>query len=115
MHRLLPALLLVACADTDTDTDGVDPCDDLPAVTWGNWAEGFFTTYCTSCHSGSTPDRRGAPEGMDFDTHEQVWGLRPAIRQAVLVDETMPLGGGMHDEDRELLGVWLDCGLAPAD
>ncbi len=104
-------MFLLACNSGSADT-AIDPdCLDQPQVTWENWAEGFFITYCTACHSATSPDRYGAPEGIDFDTEEEVATLSSLIRQTVLEEGSMPYGGGVYDEDLELLAIYLDCGI----
>lgn len=104
---------LAACGGApDTGGATVDDaaCDSAPEVTWDGWTDGFFLTYCRACHSATTPDRRGAPVGTDFDTEAQVRAQADAIRRAVLEDATMPVGGGVYEDDQALLGVFLDCG-----
>lgn len=110
------ALLLAACAGPPADTADTavaeaDPaCAEGPAVTWA-WADGFFTTWCTSCHSVHTPDRRGAPDGVDFDTEADVRASADAVRSAVIERESMPIGGGVYPDDLVLLEQYLACGL----
>jgi uncharacterized membrane protein len=101
-------LLLLACATGAADSG--DTCAGRRDVTWNSWAHGFFFTWCQPCHSATSPDRYGAPEGLDFDTYEQVIALTGSVRQTVLDEGTMPLGGGLTDEDRALLEDFLDCG-----
>jgi hypothetical protein len=129
---LAALLMLAACGETAPDraddtagevsgdtgddagvsgADTADPCDGAPMVGWDSFADGFFASYCRSCHSETAEQRYGAPEGIDFDTEEQAAALAGAVRQAVLADGTMPIGGGVLDEDKVLLEVWLDCGL----
>lgn len=48
---------------------------------------------------------------MDFDTEDEVVALQDRVRQRVLVDATMPVGGGVYDDDLVLLEALLDCGL----
>lgn len=108
--------LLLACGDDersdDTSADSAaDHCVEEAEVTWVNFGEGFFTTYCGACHSVSSTSRYGAPEGVDFDSPGQVRDWEERIRVRVLVDETMPVGGGVFPEDLELLETFLDCGL----
>ena len=113
--------LLTACTDADVQDSGADSggtpadaaCADAYDVTWANWANGFFLTYCRSCHSSTTSDRRGAPEGLDYDTLAQVEQGAAAIENAVLVDERMPVGGGVYEDDLTLLRDFLTCGLPP--
>ncbi len=85
-------------------------CADAPDVTWDGWAHGFFLTWCTSCHSRNTPDRRGAPEGVDFDRESDVRNQAARIEARVLVEETMPVGGGVYPDELSLLQVYLECG-----
>ncbi len=37
--------------------------------------------------------------------------MKERIRLRVIEDQTMPLGGGVYEEDLELLNVMLACGL----
>ncbi len=106
--------------ETGADTDGAgetedtgprEGCEDAYDVRWDNWAQGFFAAYCDSCHSVWSQDRHGAPEGVDFDTEEDVREYRERIEARVLVEQTMPVGGGVHEEDLVLLEMYLDCTL----
>ena len=115
-------LLLLACSDKaaeetgalvdtggDTAVDG--DCVDAPAVTWQSWGEGFFTTWCQPCHSATTPERNGAPEGVDFDSEADLLYWSASVRRTVLEDGSMPVGGGLSADDAALLEALLDCGL----
>lgn len=95
-------LLLAACA--------TPPCE---TATWDGWAEGFFTTWCRSCHSAASADRHGAPASVNFDSYEEVDAQRAAIEDAVLVRGSMPLGGGVYPEDLDRLEIFLACEQAP--
>lgn len=111
---MLLLLLLLACGDA-TLSPGSEgavlpaACSTAPRVTWENWGQGFFMTRCGSCHTPTAQDRHGAPEGVDFVTHSDMIGWSDAIWQAVVVDETMPLGGGLGAEDMALLQTLLAC------
>ena len=98
-------ILLLACAEPVEDTG----CAEI--VTWESWGEGFFRTYCEGCHSSTPLDRHGAPDGMDFDTLEGVKSWAGPIRDTVLVDGTMPLGGGVSEDELALLDDFLTCGF----
>ena len=67
---------------------------------------------CTPCHSASPTHEAFpvAPNGLMFDTVEQVEAQRDLIRAQAVDSEIMPLGNltGMTPEERELLGAWLD-------
>lgn len=109
-------LLLLACdgvtpAPERADVAATEPaaCATAPKVTWENWGQGFFMTRCGSCHTPTAQDRHGAPDGVDFVTHADVLEWSDAIWQVVVVEETMPLGGGLGDEDLGLLQTLLAC------
>lgn len=96
-------------ADTGGEGDGAAPvdCGDPTGLSWDAFGAGFFRTYCTACHSGTTPDRHGAPLGVDLDTEEAVRALAPRVRARTLEEQTMPIGGGVLEEDRVLLDRYL--------
>ena len=108
-------LLLLACGDKESAADDSEArpasCDSAPGVTWDNWGDGFFATYCRACHSANTPARMGAPESINFDTEAEVRAQTDLVRSAVLERESMPVGGGVYEEDLYLLDVLLTCGL----
>ena len=87
-------------------------CDPLSVVTYENFAEGWLTRQCVSCHSSDLVEgtRANAPIGVDFNTYEQVrfWANRMFLR-AAYDNETMPPAGGPYPEDRILFGEWLAC------
>jgi uncharacterized membrane protein len=100
--------LTVACASPGSDS--ADPCADTP-VTWEHWGAGFFGGYCRSCHSSTTADRYGAPDGVDFDTLADVRAFAARVRVRVLEQQDMPVGGGVPDDELARLDTFLQCGL----
>jgi hypothetical protein len=103
--------LLFACGTPEAATPVAD-CSSVPDVSWDAWGEGFFRTYCTSCHGSGTRNRNGAPPGYDFDDQSVVLAHAEDIRRAVLTDQTMPVGGGVYPDDLTLLDVYLSCHAA---
>ena len=101
-----------APGDTAGEDSGLGDCDQDPLyeVTWDNWGDSFFQTWCQACHSATAPERYGAPEGLDFDTLEQVQDNAALVRWSVLDADRMPLGGGLFDDEAYLLDLFL-CGL----
>ncbi len=99
--------------DTGTTADSGVPagCEDLPHVTYENWAWGFLTTYCQGCHASTAPDRYGAPEGVSFDDEAEALAWADRIEVRTLTQQDMPPAGGVPSEELEILGWWLDCGL----
>ena len=59
----------------------------------------------------TSSDRLGAPEGIDFDTEEDLITWRDSVERVVLENQTMPVGGGVYEEDLLLLEMLLSCGL----
>jgi uncharacterized membrane protein len=103
-----------------TVEDSAPAADSVPTSTepsctqtWDNTGDGFFATYCRGCHSAETPNRYDAPEGVDFDTEAQVIAQQALIR-AVVDGGTMPVGGGILDDDLTLFGLYMDCLPEPA-
>ncbi len=49
--------------------------------TWASWGQGFFTKYCTECHSPSDT------KGLDFTQHSIVTANKATIRCGVCVQQ----------------------------
>lgn len=99
--------MLLACETVaDTASEGVG-CDRN--LTWQNYADGFFRSYCLSCHSATAADRHEATVGVDFDTQAQVLDQLESI-YLVIDGGAMPPGGGLTDDDLALIHEWLVCG-----
>lgn len=99
---------LWACAGAESAVELPEDSAPSCAQTWDNFGDGFFASYCRGCHSATTPERNGAPEGVDFDTEAQVIASAGLVR-AVVDGGSMPVGGGVLDDDRELFGLYMDC------
>ena len=95
-------LVLAGCATASE-------CDSGQPLGWDGWADGFFATYCRTCHSPDSPDRRGAPVGVDFENPQDVLLHQDAVWRRVIDEQTMPVGGGLLDEDLLLLEQYLSC------
>jgi uncharacterized membrane protein len=104
-------LLLAACADPRAEAEMVATvdCSAAPRVTWEGWGQGFFRTWCGACHAPEAQSRNAAPVGVSFETRADVATWRERIHTRVLVDQTMPVGGGLTEEDRALLDLLLAC------
>lgn len=117
-------LLTVLIAMTACEGDKLDPgaSSETPQADAAGGAGGvvayvpdieqFFLDHCLACHS-ATPlsgSRRGAPGSLNFDTYEDAvrWSDRASRR---IRGGTMPPGGGVPTEDRDLFAAWLAGGL----
>ena len=98
----------VRYSDCELDTGAFeDPVAVDGTLTWAAFGQGFVRTYCTSCHSAFTANRRGAPEGVNLDHESELVEWGPRVRARVLETGTMPLGGGVLAEDLVLLDRYL--------
>jgi uncharacterized membrane protein len=109
----LELLLWLSCTSPKLDSASVD-CTPSEAfsVSWDNWAQGFFMTWCQSCHSKTAIDRHGAPSGVDFDTENDVITWRNRVQKRVIDEQSMPIGGGVSAEELNRLSEYLyslDC------
>lgn len=112
MRRLLPVLPLVAGCGTANapqagDTAATSSCDTGSPVAWESGAAAAFSTWCQPCHAQDAPQRYGAPEAVVFDTEADALPWAGAVRRTALIDETMPVGGGLSPEARATLAGWL--------
>jgi uncharacterized membrane protein len=87
--------------------------DALPPVTFAQ-VRAIIDARCRSCHAAvnTEPMFPSAQGGVMFDTPEQVKAHAQRIKERAVVTKTMPFVNktGMTDEERELLGRWVDEG-----
>ena len=140
MAKLLPCAaalaLLAACGDarsvsgvqqsagpgTHTTSAGCAAAG-VTGLTYANFAQGFFGTYCTRCHSVSKTgaDRTGAPADINFDTLQGIQQLSGLIDQVAGMNpdgsvkkDLMPFTPpDPPDADRQRLACWIAAGLPP--
>jgi uncharacterized membrane protein len=71
---------------------------------------------CAACHSAQPSDLTfgAAPVGVMFDTPEQILSRVARIRERAVVTRTMPPANKTHisDEERAILGRWIELGAA---
>lgn len=97
-------VMLAACGAADTDEDG---CTTDPP-TWETFGEPFVRSACQGCHARGASERHGAPAEVVFDTEADVARFRAAILSTATGDAArMPPGGGVSDEQRRDLELWL--------
>ena len=99
-------------AGCDAAAPAVDECagtTSAPGPTWDNFGHAFFISRCQSCHASTTPNRFGAPIAVTFDSESQVVGQKVQVFDAVITNQTMPIGGGVPTEDLDKLTKWLNC------
>ena len=108
-----------AASGADGSTDGAADAT-AGADTWGSWAEGFFTSYCNSCHS---PGGSGVRMGMlDFTMYDLVVANAAEIRCGTAAalepgctgfppPAQFPIACPCpSDPERDRLVAWIDAG-----
>ena len=77
-------------------------------------ARAVIQRRCLACHSAHPTDEQFtvAPAGVTFDSPERIQALAARIKERAVVSKTMPFGNktGMTDDERALLGAWIDQG-----
>lgn len=77
-------------------------------------AHAIVNQRCVVCHSQtpSDPAFPSAPAGVTFDSPESIKAFAPRIKARAVLTAGMPLGNktGMTEDERELLGRWIDAG-----
>jgi uncharacterized membrane protein len=73
--------------------------------------QAIFEDRCVSCHSQNPIDDiwKVAPNGVMFDTPEQIVKLKDKILNRVVTTKTMPQANksGMKQKERDLVEIWL--------
>jgi len=71
----------------------------------------IFEDRCVSCHAQNPTDDiwKVAPNGVMFDTPEQIVQLKDKILNRVVTTKTMPQANksGMKQKERDLVEIWL--------
>jgi hypothetical protein len=104
---------------TALETGSTCPDKEHPTITYSGWAENFFASYCTRCHS-STLTTSDARSGA---TPHANWDDLPTIRSYAKEIDSYAAGGpnGVNhimppsdprptDDERIMLGEFLACG-----
>jgi uncharacterized membrane protein len=97
-------------------TSGAE-CPEGSTLTYESFAQPFFASYCTRCHSTGNVDaaRRGAPVGYDWDDRESIRAHAVQIDAAAAAgprasSDVMPPGDPRPTAaERARLGQWLAC------
>ena len=112
---LLPAAALLAVAMIASTMDfGPHHAAEGPPVTLAQ-VEPIFQHRCQACHSEhpTDPGFKAPPKGIAFDTADQLRRYAPLIYRMSVATSAMPLGNktGMLEDERELIGRWIDGGM----
>ena len=69
---------------------------------------------CVACHSSHPTDDvyQAAPNGVMYDTPEQIYKLKDKIMQRVVITKTMPQNNktNITQKERDMIGCWINQG-----
>ena len=89
---------------------GCRSCSDVLVLSYENFGQGFLSENCQACHALRSSDRHGAPLDVNFDSRNDVHRLAARILdRAGGRAPSMPPGGGVADEQRRKIEIWLRC------
>ena len=109
---LLPAAAigLIALALVTAPPDPSFRLKDARTVSFKE-VHGIINIRCTPCHSASPTDDewQTAPNGMMFDTPEQIQAAKDKILNRAVITRTMPQANqtGMSQDERDALEIWI--------
>ena len=87
------------------------PDKDLGAPVSITEIQTIFLNRCNSCHAANPTDDLwvAAPNGVMFDTPEQIAAMADQIMMRVVITQTMPQGNktNITDEERDLIRRWI--------
>ena len=109
---ILPLALLIgitACKKKDEDPNDKGPECQLAGaenLTYNTHLKAIIDEHCITCHNG-----QGVGPG-DYTTYE---GIKPKlddgeVLEFVVIDRTMPQGGGMSQAERDSVNCWIKNG-----
>ena len=106
-------LLLLAVAFVTAPKVNAEECDSKISFAQ---IYPIITERCTTCHSSKPTDDVwvAPPNGVVYDTPEDITKLTDKIMQRVVVTKTMPQNNktGMTPEERELIRCWINQGAS---
>ena len=93
-----------------------DKCSDKVSFTQ---VYSIINERCVSCHSAQPTDKiwTSPPNGVVYDTPEDIANLSEKIMQRVVITKTMPLNNqtGITPEERQIIGCWIEQGASLVD
>ncbi len=79
-------------------------------------ANSIISQRCTPCHSSKPSDDvyTAPPNGVKFDTPDEIIKMKAKIMERAVVTKTMPQNNktGMTPEERDLIRCWIDQGAS---
>lgn len=99
---MLIYLLMFSCSKRQAAE--MKPEKPTSTVTYTNFTQALFQTKCAGCHAPG----RGAAAIWTFNGLSSVTSSQTRIKQAVLVNKSMPRGGSLSAAELKSLQEWFD-------
>ncbi len=109
---ILPAsvLVLLSAAYITAPTPATTACNEISFSEVNN----IIQTRCVSCHSSKPTDDvyTAPPNGVKYDTPQEIVAKKELIMQRVVVTKTMPMNNktNITPEERDIIRCWLQQG-----
>lgn len=105
-------ILLAVALGTAPVPPEYESCEETVSFTE---VQAVISARCSTCHSENPTDAvwKVAPNGVKYDTAEQIYNLRDKIYRRVVVSKNMPFNNnqtGMTPEERDLINCWISQG-----
>jgi uncharacterized membrane protein len=106
-------LLAVAFVTAPKNNAGAAGAGCTPGVSMAQ-VQGIVQQRCVRCHSATPTDEvfKSPPNGVVYDSPQDIIRLKDKIMQRVVVTKTMPQNNktGMTEEERNLIRCWIEQG-----
>ena len=107
---VLPVSIVVLLAAAFISAPAKDPAACKMEVSMSQ-VYSIVQARCITCHSSRPTDEnfKSPPNGVAYDTPEQIANLKDKILQRVVITKTMPQNNktGMTEEERQLIDCWI--------
>lgn len=105
-------VLLSMAFATAPATSKVELCEEMVSF---EQVQHIVQNRCVQCHSENPSDAvwKVAPNGIKYDTSEQIFNLRDKIFQRAVVSKNMPFNNNqteMTQEERDMIACWMNQG-----
>lgn len=102
-------LLLLSVAFVTSPTPRTEDCNEIITFKQVN---SIIQNRCITCHSATPTDKvwKVAPNGVKYDTEEQILNLKDKIFQRVVVSKDMPFANqtSMTEDERAVIECWIN-------
>ena len=105
------SLILLGAAFISAPSKNAGACDTTISI---NEVTNIVNKRCISCHSSRPTDDvyKTAPNGVMFDTPDDIFRKKDLIMQRVVITKTMPQNNktNITQEERDMIGCWIQQG-----